>query len=197
MEVNNTHATSVGREDAIPPRNSITSPRRSLQFSTAGRRRSSGAPFSPPRRRSSNAVSFGEGDRSIPMGPPRTSIAINDSEGRPHPSAGDGPPSLEYNLDGRKRRFALVYFWTFVVIDSVFMPIGLYFGLWYGTNLSPNTVFSIVTAALGGISIFEYFIRFWRLFKKGSTCRVIGGRRAYVRYNARSRIRTTELLTVN
>ncbi|GAM84697.1 hypothetical protein ANO11243_026960 [Dothideomycetidae sp. 11243] len=65
-------------------------------------------------------------------------------------------------------------------MDSVFMPIGLYFGLQYGTDLSDNTVFSIVTAALGGVSIIEYVLRFHRLWKKGSTCRVIGGRRWYL-----------------
>ena len=66
------------------------------------------------------------------------------------------------------------------MIDSIAMPIGLYFGLWYGTNLSPNTVFSIVTAALGGVSILEYVLRFRRLWRKGITCRVIGARRAYL-----------------
>jgi hypothetical protein len=72
------------------------------------------------------------------------------------------------------------------------MPIALYFGLWYGvgpgTNtptekkekLSANTVFSIVTAAIGGASILEYFLRFWRLYKKGSVCRVIGAHRWYL-----------------
>ncbi|KAK5017210.1 hypothetical protein LTR60_001839, partial [Cryomyces antarcticus] len=47
------------------------------------------------------------------------------------------------------------------------MPIALYFGLFYGTSLSHNAVFSISTAALGGVSIIEYFLRFWRLWKKG------------------------------
>ncbi|KAK5279673.1 hypothetical protein LTR16_007482, partial [Cryomyces antarcticus] len=60
------------------------------------------------------------------------------------------------------------------------MPIALYFGLFYGTSLSHNAVFSISTAALGGVSIIEYFLRFWRLWKKGSTCRVVGAHRAYL-----------------
>jgi hypothetical protein len=88
------------------------------------------------------------------------------------------PPSLNYTLKGRY--MAIFIFWSFVIIDSVAMPIVLYFCLWYLTDLSPNTVFSIVTAALGGISILEYFVRFWRLWKKGSTCRVIGARRMYL-----------------
>lgn len=99
------------------------------------------------------------------------------------------PPPLDYTL--KKRYMAIFIFWTFIVFDSVVMPIALYYGLWYGVGpgsvenqddekMSANTVFSIVTAAIGGASIVEYFVRFWRLYKKGSTCRVIGARRWYL-----------------
>lgn len=88
------------------------------------------------------------------------------------------PPPLNYTL--RTRKLSIFIFWSLIVIDSTAMPIGLYWGLWYGTDLTPNIVFSIVTAALGGVSIIEYVLRFWRLWKKGSTCRVIGARRAYL-----------------
>lgn len=50
----------------------------------------------------------------------------------------------------------------------------MYFCLHYLTSLSPNDVFSISTACLGGVSILEYVLRFWRLYKKTSTCRIIG-----------------------
>ncbi|KAI1343045.1 hypothetical protein F5Y15DRAFT_371911 [Xylariaceae sp. FL0016] len=94
------------------------------------------------------------------------------------------PPPLNYTL--RTRKLAIFYFWTITVFDSVVCPIVLYFGLWYGVGpgnpsnqkLSANTVFSIVTAAIGGAAIFEYFIRAWRLWKKDSTCRVIGAQDA-------------------
>lgn len=97
------------------------------------------------------------------------------------------PPPLNYTLHTRK--MAIFIFWSFIIFDSVIMPIALYFGLWYGVGpggpeekhvLSANAVFSIVTAAIGGASILEYFIRFWRLYKKSSTCRVIGARRWYL-----------------
>lgn len=88
------------------------------------------------------------------------------------------PPALNYSLWDRKWFIAL--FWGLILIDVIAQPIALYFGLWYGTSLSPNAVFSIITAALGGVSIFEYFVRFWRLWKKNSTCRVIGARRMYL-----------------
>lgn len=88
------------------------------------------------------------------------------------------PPPLNYSLWTRK--WSIVFFWGLILIDSIAMPISLYFGLWYGTSLSPNTVFSIVTAALGGVAILEYTVRFWRLWKKDSNCRVIGARRSYL-----------------
>lgn len=88
------------------------------------------------------------------------------------------PPPLNYSLRTRKK--ALVIFWTLIVVDSVCVPIALYFGLWYGTSLSPNAVFSISTATLGTVSIVEYFIRFRRLWRKNSSCRVIGAQRWYL-----------------
>jgi len=89
-----------------------------------------------------------------------------------------GPPPLNYTL--RTRKLWIAAFWSLIVIDCIGVPIALYFGLWYGTTLSPNAVFSISTACLGGVSIVEYVLRFWRLFKKGSTCRVLGARRSYL-----------------
>ncbi|KAB5578858.1 hypothetical protein GE09DRAFT_1091283 [Coniochaeta sp. 2T2.1] len=100
------------------------------------------------------------------------------------------PPSLNYTL--RTRKLWIFIFWSLIIFDSVVLPIALYFALWYGvgpaTNtptekkqkLSANAVFSIVTAAVGGASIFEYFIRLRRLWRKDSTCRVIGARRWYL-----------------
>ncbi|EGP85612.1 uncharacterized protein MYCGRDRAFT_44869 [Zymoseptoria tritici IPO323] len=87
------------------------------------------------------------------------------------------PPPLNYDL--RSRKWAILFFWSMVLIDCIVAPVALYFTLWYMTDLSPNLVFTIVTAALGGVSIFEYFIRAWRLFRKNSTCRVIGAHRWY------------------
>jgi hypothetical protein len=88
------------------------------------------------------------------------------------------PPPLNYTLRTRKK--SLFIFWGLIFLDCICMPLILYFVLWYCTNLSHNAVFSISTGALGSVSIFEYFLRFRRLWKKGSTCRVIGARRYYV-----------------
>lgn len=83
-----------------------------------------------------------------------------------------GPPSLGYSLYAKHRRRNIFIFWSLVAFDSVAMPIILYFVLWYHTSLSPNAVFSIVTAAVGGVSIVDYGWRLWKLVKRDSNCRV-------------------------
>ncbi|KXH30153.1 hypothetical protein CSIM01_00867 [Colletotrichum simmondsii] len=144
--------------------------------SLAMTRRSSLSPTRPPT--DPNTPHTGEAPGTA-SDPPRTLPAF-------HPT----PPPLNYTL--RTRKTAIALFWTLILFDSIAMPIALYFGLWYGvgpgTNtptqknekLSPNAVFSIVTAAVGGASIVEYFVRFWRLWRKGSKCRVIGAHRWYL-----------------
>ena len=105
---------------------------------------------------------------------PHTQVAYDDPDFR-------RPPPLKYSLRTRKK--AIFWFWTLIILDCIFMPIGLYFGMWYGLTrdqLSANATFSISTALLGTVSIVEYFIRFHRLWKKDSQCRVIGAKRAYV-----------------
>ncbi|KAL5391501.1 hypothetical protein DPSP01_001365 [Paraphaeosphaeria sporulosa] len=91
------------------------------------------------------------------------------------------PPPLNYSLRPRKK--SIFWFWFLIFLDCVCMPIGLYFGMWYGLTrdqLSANAVFSISTALLGTVSIVEYFIRFRRLWRKNSNCRVIGAKRFYL-----------------
>jgi hypothetical protein len=85
---------------------------------------------------------------------------------------------LDYSLHTRKLTISL--FWSLVVIDSVAMPIALYFGLQYGTSLDPNAVLSITMAALGGVSLIEYIYRTWRLVNRKSDCRYSGAKRHHV-----------------
>lgn len=105
---------------------------------------------------------------------PHTQITYDDPDFR-------RPPPLNYSLRIRKK--AIFWFWFLIFVDCILMPIGLYFGMWYGLTrdqLSANAVFSISTALLGTVSIVEYFIRFARLWRKNSNCRVIGAKRYYV-----------------
>lgn len=110
-----------------------------------------------------------------------------------------GPPELPYSLRSRKRSISI--FWTLFIIDTLVQPLVLYFTLWYCTNLSHNLgkymcpyqeikpgadiysitpVFTISTAALGGVAVVEYFYRFYNLFKKGSKVRPLNARRSWV-----------------
>ncbi|CAI6341609.1 unnamed protein product [Periconia digitata] len=105
---------------------------------------------------------------------PHTQIVFDDPEFT-------RPPPLNYSLRPRKK--AIFWFWTLIFLDCVCMPIGLYFGMWFGLTreqLSANAVFSISTALLGTVSIVEYIIRFLRLWRVNSTCRVIGAERHYL-----------------
>lgn len=67
-----------------------------------------------------------------------------DSEANPStaeaPAAPEGstsePPPLPYSLRDRKKSIA--FFWFLFILDCTAQPLGLYFGLWYGTDLSHN-----------------------------------------------------------
>ena len=188
-----TEVTAFGKVDRDASPTGVGVTRKSMQISRAPRpsedfdRRYDG-PYGRPsitmiRRKSSQAFSP-TGRQSEPELP----IPEDDATNRPSfekmqsdPAFEPEPPALGYDLRTKKRKLAL--FWTFVIIDSVLMPIGLYFGLWYTVykdgTMSANTVYSIVTAAIGGIAIFEYFIRSWALWKKSSNCRPSGAGRWY------------------
>ncbi|KAH8205114.1 hypothetical protein TruAng_000679 [Truncatella angustata] len=184
--------------DIQHPRTSLNMPRPTAQPRHSSQQRKGRAseefdrrfdgPFGRPslamaRRRSSAQPQITEGEEMEIVEP-----TVTDSAGEqvPVPPFQPEPPRLGYTL--RTRKWAIFLFWSIILFDSVVMPIALYFGLWYGVGpgnpanekLSANTVFSIVTAALGGASILEYFVRFWRLYKKDSTCRVIGAHRWYL-----------------
>ena len=195
-----TGMTTFGKVDGNGSPTNVGVPRKSTQMSRAPRpsedfdRRYDG-PYGRPsltmtRRRSSNQAMSPNGRPSEPEVPivERHSQGEDDGPTPPSfdtmqsdPAFEPEPPALNYDLRSKKRK--LWFFWTFVIIDSVLMPIGLYFGLWYTVHkdgrMSANTVFSIVTAAIGGIAIFEYFLRSWALWKKDSTCRPTGAGRWY------------------
>jgi hypothetical protein len=48
-----------------------------------------------------------------------------------------GPPSLEYDI--HQRRFKIALFCTMVLIDSMIIPVVLFFVLWYTTHLEHST----------------------------------------------------------
>ncbi|KAI9369328.1 hypothetical protein BJX61DRAFT_536518 [Aspergillus egyptiacus] len=104
-----------------------------------------------------------------------------DPEANATPAATTGspePPPLPYSLRDRKKSIA--FFWIMFILDCTAQPLALYFGLWYGTDLSHNLVFTIVTLALGGISVFEYFYRLYNLFRSDSTTRPLNARKSWL-----------------
>lgn len=175
------------------PTNVQSSRQRAVRSSAEFDRRFDG-PFGRPSLAMTRRISS---HKEEALGQQESTVLPDDHGENPATSVGSGPellepkpPPLDYTL--RTRKMSIFIFWSFIVFDSVVMPIALYFGLWYGVGpgantptekkevLSANAVFSIVTAAIGGASIVEYAVRFWRLWKKTSTCRVIGARRWYL-----------------
>lgn len=184
----------LGPEQPLPihaPTN-VQSPRQRAVRSSAEFDRRFDGPFGRPSIAMARRMSSQLEHVVSPNGIGNGATSPGGQEEVPTGSVGSGPellepkpPPLNYTL--RTRKLSIFIFWSFIIFDSVVMPIALYFGLWYGVGppakkqvLSANAVFSIVTAAIGGASILEYAVRFWRLWKKNSTCRVIGARRWYL-----------------
>lgn len=133
----------------------------------------------PAQESSASTSTHTEQSAANKRGPMEPTSLSQDAQGTPNGAMEQSqPPSLDYSL--RTRKVSIAIFWTLILIDSIAIPLVLYFCLHYLNNLSPNAVFSISTACLGGISIVEYVLRFWRLWKHTSTCRVIGARRWYL-----------------
>jgi len=89
-----------------------------------------------------------------------------------------GPPPLNYSLYDRKKSIAIT--WTIISCDSCFLPITLYYTLWFGTTLSHNMVFTIMTAAFGVPTIVNFSRRMYNLLKKDPVCRPIGSKRGWL-----------------
>ncbi|MCJ1406705.1 hypothetical protein MMC19_000772 [Ptychographa xylographoides] len=84
-------------------------------------------------------------------------------------------PLLPYNPSEHKRGIAIA--WVFIVVNSSVLPIILVYSLWYGTSMSKNIIFSIVTALFGSINIAQSSRRIWRLVQKDGRLRPLGSRR--------------------
>ena len=107
----------------------------------------------------------------------------------------NGPPPLPYSLHPRKKAIAIT--WTIILFDSCLLPITMFYALWF-TKLSHKTgmisiisyilsltvvfatVFNILSSIFGLPSFVHFVKRIYYLCKKDSTCRPIGGKRAWV-----------------
>ena len=82
-------------------------------------------------------------------------------------------PPLPFRLQEHKLSIAI--YWTLMVVTSGVLPIVGYFALRYTTSLSLGAIFGIflgLTAVMSGYSLVQ---RTWRLARKGSDCRPLGG----------------------
>ena len=98
-------------------------------------------------------------------------------------------PLLPYNPSEHKRGIAIA--WVFIVVNSSVLPIILVYSLWYGTSMSKNIIFSIVTALFGSINIAQSSRRIWRLVQKDGRLRPLGSRRGSVCSSHHQRQQTT------
>jgi len=87
-------------------------------------------------------------------------------------------PPLPYTPSNHKRSIAIT--WTIIVTNSCLLPIALVYGLYYGTSLSQNTIFGIVTGVFGSLSLVQFWWRMWKLLKKDGEFRPLGSRRGWL-----------------
>ncbi|OJI88148.1 hypothetical protein ASPTUDRAFT_61539 [Aspergillus tubingensis CBS 134.48] len=92
---------------------------------------------------------------------------------------GQYPESLSLNYSLEKRKLRILIFWFLVFMDSVALPIGLYYLLTRCTTLSTSTIFNILTLTLFGTFVTETLQRSWSLWRKESKVRVRNAGRYY------------------
>jgi len=87
-------------------------------------------------------------------------------------------PILPYTPADHKLGIAIT--WATVVTNSCLLPIALVYGLWYGTSLSRNTIFGIVTGVFGVLSLMQFWWRMWKLLRRDGEFRPLGSRRGWL-----------------
>lgn len=78
----------------------------------------------------------------------------------------DGPPSLNYDL--RARFLSNIFFWSFILLTLVIIPIVIFYPLFYLTSISIGTILSIASISNGLPNIFQLPFRIWKLWKQDS-----------------------------
>lgn len=74
------------------------------------------------------------------------------------------PPPLPFDLREHKRMILLFAF--LFVTETCFIPEGIYYGLVYGTSVSKNGIFWIITSLIGVFTGLHQALRTWRLLRK-------------------------------
>ncbi|TID26311.1 hypothetical protein E2P81_ATG00786 [Venturia nashicola] len=82
---------------------------------------------------------------------------------------------LPYSLHSRYASIAIA--WTVIIIPPVFLNLGLFYGLWYGTRMDRMLVLTLPTAILGIFTIIAIFERVWKLIRPSPEYRPSGSPR--------------------
>ena len=102
------------------------------------------------------------------------------------------PPPLPFTL--REHKLSICVSWGLIAAEICFVPISIYYGLWFGTDLNHGAcecicpqgwprqvlmrrVFAIITSVFGIVSGLEYTLRAWRLTRRSPKFRPSGSRR--------------------
>ncbi|EAA31033.2 hypothetical protein GE21DRAFT_8586 [Neurospora crassa] len=83
-----------------------------------------------------------------------------------------GLPRLKYNMMDYKWKLIIVS--SLLVIESSLLPIALFYGLWYGTDLRHGIVFAIITAFFGLVTGIEFGLRSLKLILPRDEYRPLG-----------------------
>ncbi|OAP62320.1 hypothetical protein AYL99_04523 [Fonsecaea erecta] len=94
----------------------------------------------------------------------------------------DAPPPLPFDL--RDHVFSISIFTLLALAECCFVPIGLYYGLTYGTTLRPGLVFAVITSLFGFVSGYEFGMRSWRIMRYGDGYRPLYGSQFFRGFDA-------------
>ncbi|KIW66692.1 hypothetical protein PV04_06000 [Phialophora macrospora] len=85
----------------------------------------------------------------------------------------DEPPALPFDM--RHHKLSVSIFTLLVIAECCIVPLVLYYGLKYGTNMRSGIYFAIITSLFGFVTGYEFGIRAWRLIRPSDEYRPLFG----------------------
>lgn len=101
----------------------------------------------------------------------------------------DGPPPLPFDL--RDHKLSITIFTILGLAECCFIPIALYYGLTYGTNMRSGIIFAIITSLFGFVSGYEFAMRSWRIIRYGDDFRPLYGSQYFRGFDATQNVLLT------
>ena len=89
-------------------------------------------------------------------------------------------PELPYSPRDHKKGIAIK--WIMILVNTCFVPLGLTYGLWFGTSpqINQHLLFGITTIAFSVASAIQYWMRMYRLLIQDPIYRPIGSKMGWV-----------------